>query len=124
MKKMNVTIKESDLNGLHAYALATKTNTIAAKKFVGNKFKIINYVLSHSIITETETGEILEEMDCLVLNLEDGKTVGTNSTTMINKFKDIKEVCDKSGVSISEVELVIEQGESNNGTFNTIEIVL
>mgnify|MGYP000032193362 FL=1 len=124
MKKMNMKVINSNLGNLQAYALSKKTETMPAKECIGATFKLKDYVITHNVITDSESGEVVNEMDCLTMSTEDGKYIGTNSQTLISNLLDIISICEDAETSYKEVTLTIAQGKGKNGNFNTIEIVL
>lgn len=122
-KTMSMKVVESNLDKLKAYALAKNSDSESAKKCVGVQFNLQDYVITHNTIVDNDTGESVE-MDCLTIRTTDNHLIGTNSKTLISNLEDILELCADEDMSISELPLIIKQGEGTNGTFNTIEIVL
>lgn len=123
-KQLKIKLVESNVEPLKAMAIAKSNNSIPCKKFVETVFKIQYYVITQSQITEIETGEV-ELMDCISFLTDDGEILGTNSKTIINTFKELKELCDDNSIDFTRVDVVITSGTSKSGKpFYSLEAVI
>lgn len=120
-KQIKIKVVESNTEPLKAMAIAKSNLSIPCKKFVDNVFKIKDYVFTKSTITDNETGEV-SEMDCVSFLTETGEILGTNSKTIINSFRELKDLCDDNSIDITSVDVVITSGSSKAGnTFYSLE---
>ena len=120
-KQLKIKVVETNAEPLKAMAIAKSNTSIACKKFVDNVFKIQNYVFTQSQITEIETGEV-ELMDCISFLTDQGEILGTNSKTIMNSFRELKELCDDNSIDITAVDVVLTSGTSKAGnTFYSLE---
>lgn len=122
MKKINIEIKDTNMEDkINAYALTRSSQGVSAKKMVGKKFKLKNYVFYSQKIEDLETGEVVQQ-DCVTLETTEGEIIGTNSQVLSNALKDIINLIKDFNLEIDCRELVIVNGQGKTGnTFNTIE---
>lgn len=113
-KQLKIKVVESNVEPLKAMAIAKSNKSIPCKKFVDNVFKIKYYVFTQSQITEIETGEV-EIMDCISFLTSEGEILGTNSKTIMNSFRELKELCDDNSIDFTTVDVVITSGTSKSG---------
>lgn len=120
-KQLKIKVLETNAEPLKAMAIAKSNKSIACKKFVDNVFKVKNYVFTQSQITDIETGEV-ETMDCISFLTDQEEILGTNSKTIMNSFRELKELCEENSIDISNIEVVITSGTSKAGnTFYSLE---
>ena len=123
-KQLKMKLVESNVEPLKAMAIAKSNNSIPCKKFLENVFKIKYYVFTQSQITEIETGEV-ELMDCISFLTDEGEILGSNSKTIMNSFRELKELCDDNSIDFTTVQVSITSGTSKSGNpFYSLEAVI
>lgn len=123
-KQLKIKLVESNVEPLKAMAIAKSNNSIPCKKFLETVFKIKYYVFTQSQITEIETGEV-ELMDCISFLTDEGEVLGTNSKTIMNSFRELKELCDDNSIDFTTVDVVITSGTSKSGNpFYSLEAII
>ena len=64
-------------------------------------------------------------MDCISFLTDEGEILGTNSKTIINTFRELKELCDDNSIDFTTVDVVITSGTSKSGNpFYSLEAVI
>ena len=119
-KQVTIKVVDSNTSPLKAMAIAKANGSIGCKNFVDNVFKIKEYVITKSTITN-ETGEV--EMDCISFLTDQGDILGTNSKTVMNSFKELLDLCTDNDIDFTTVDVVITSGTSKSGnTFYSLEV--
>ena len=123
MKNMKITVERTNIDDKFiAYATAKSSRGVKASEYVDVPFTVKEYVETHNVITDLDSGEI-NEMNCLTLIVDDGQMIGTNSPTLISNFFDLVEVMKDVGLKITDRQFIIRKGKGKNGTFSTIETI-
>lgn len=121
MKKLKQTVTATNLTDrIDALALVKK-ESIKASDFVNQPFKIEAYAKSHGVITDVETGEVIEENDGITIQCKDGVSFGSKSNTLMNAFDEWLDVLESMEEPLDSREFVIVNGQGKNGKYVTIE---
>lgn len=115
MKELKRTIKETSYEDkLKAFAIIQTNESLSAKEFINQEFNLDGYVKTYNVLTDLETGEIIES-DGIVLRTVTGEVVGTNSTSLINSLDTIIKFCSDNNIQLKDVPLILTKGISRNG---------
>lgn len=122
MKQMKITITETSVESkLKALAYSKAQGCTPIKDAIGVKIRVEDYVKTHNIMSDEETGEV-QENECITLITDKG-LFGTNSATLIKAFDEILENSKADDMDLKEVPLTFATGKTKTGnSFNTIEI--
>lgn len=123
MKQMKIMVERTNVEDkFTAYSIAKSSRGVKASEYVDLPFTVEEYVETHNVITDLDSGEV-KEMNCLTLITEDGQMIGTNSPTLISNFFDLVELMEDYDLEITDKQFIIRKGKGKNGTFSTIEAI-
>lgn len=119
MKELKQTVSESNLEMKEAFKVMKSNDSISAKEFLGNVFKIKGYVIVDTELTVLETGEV-EKGKTICFLTETDEIIGSNSNSLLKTFEEIKDTFGEEYVSL---DVKITKGISKNGkTFLSLEL--